>query len=491
MRRMILQRALQGVVLSAVLLSASAPAASAQTAAWQPRVAVTQHVAKILGREVPYTATVGETLVRDAAGKPAAAVVTIAYTRSDVKDLARRPVIFLFNGGPGASSSPLHMSALGPVIREKSKFGGGQDEVLHDNTVSALDAADLVFIDPVSTGFSRALPGADPKPFYDTKGDAIEVAAVITDWLKTHHREASPRFLAGESYGTTRAPLILNYAPQLKFDGVLLISGGGSRTGDNAREINGLATMAAAAWYHQKIDRKGRTVGEVADEANAFATTDYAAALAQGDALPAAERHKVAERMSALIGLPVELIESKGLRIDQNTFMFNLLKDQNLRIGKLDTRTTAPLQAGADGAFDDPALGVAKPGPNGAPPPTPASVGAVPSPAVGRYIVEQLKFPSTDPYYGVNFLANSQWVFQKEDRSADIMARAMKADPHLRLFSAMGLYDLGASDGPGFEQAGVPMDRLTLLRQPGPHEVYDGDNNRAAFNAAVRKFVTH
>jgi carboxypeptidase C (cathepsin A) len=473
----------------AALVLASPAIAFAQTPP-APRVAVTQHAIQILGKTVPYTATVAETLVSSADGKPAAMVVTIAYTRSDVKNATRRPVIFLFNGGPGASSSPLHMSAIGPMIREKSKFGGGANEPLRENTVSALDAADLVFIDPVSTGFSRALPGADPKPFYDTRGDAVEVAGVIGAWLKAHHREASPRYLAGESYGTTRAPLILNYTPDLKFDGVLLISGGGSRSGPNARDINGLATMAAAAWYHQKIDRGGRSVQQVADAANVFATTDYAAALAKGEALTADEKHVVAVKMSGLIGLPVELIEAKALRIDQSTFMFNLLKDQGLRTGKLDTRVTAPLQAGAEGAFDDPALGVAKPGANGAPPPTPASVGAVPSPAVGRYLIEQLKFPSSDPYYGVNFLANSQWVFQKADRPAEIMARAMKADPKLRLFSAMGLYDLGASDGPGFDQAGAPKDRLTLLRLPGPHEVYDGDDNRAAFNAAVRAFVT-
>lgn len=475
-------------VLAALSLALTAAPVLAQTT---PRVAITQHSLQVLGKAVPYTATVADIPVAGADGKPAALVVTIAYTRSDVKAPAKRPVIFLFNGGPGASSSPLHMSALGPVIRQKSKFGSGADEALRPNTVSALDVADLVFIDPVSTGFSRALTGADPKPFYDTKGDAVEVARVIRAWLKANHREASPRYLAGESYGTTRAPLILNYVPDLKFDGVLLISGGGSRSGPNSREINGLATMAAAAWYHQKIDRAGRTVQQTVDEANAFAITDYAAALAQGEALPAAEQHAVAVRMARLIGLPVELIETKALRIDQNTFMFNLLKDRGLRTGKLDTRVTAPLQAGAEGAFDDPALGVAKPGANGAPPPTPASVGAVPSPAVGRYLTEQLKFPSSDPYYGVNFLANSQWVFQKADRPAEIMARAMKADPKLRLFSAMGLYDLGASDGPGFDQAGVPKDRLTLLRLPGPHEVYDGDDNRAAFNAAVRAFVTH
>lgn len=455
----------------------------------RPRLAVTRHTTTIGGRPVAYGARVGETHVPDPAGRPAAAVVTIAYFRSDVRDRRRRPVIFCFNGGPGASSSPLHMRAMGPVVRDAAGPGDRSQTALLTNAFSPLDVADLVFIDPVSTGFSRAFPGVDPKPFYNTRFDAITMAEVIKTWLRENGREASPRYLAGESYGTTRAPLILRHAPDLRFDGVLLISGGGSWEGPNANDINGLPTMAAAAWYHERIPRRGRTVEQVVDEATAFATGDYAAVLAKAD-LDAAGRRRMAERMSEFIGLPADLIEARGLRVSQNVFMFNLLKDRGLRIGKLDTRITAPLVENAQGAIDDPALNVVKTTP-GAPPPTPASLGAIESPVVGRYVRERLGFPSADPYYGVNFTANSQWVWEPAPRSAEIMAEAMARDPQLRLFSTMGVYDLGAADGPGFDQAGVPKARLTLQRLAGPHEVYDGEANRAAFNDAVRRFVTH
>jgi carboxypeptidase C (cathepsin A) len=455
-----------------------------------PRVAVTQHVVHI-GREViSYTTTVAEDIIKDEKGQPGAAVITIAYTRNGVEDPVRRPVLFAFNGGPGASSSPLHMSGLGPVVREKPKDRNYNQ--LIENATSPLDVTDLVFIDPVSTGFSRALPGVDPKQWYSGKSDAIEVATVIQDWLKLHGREKSPLFLCGESYGTMRAGLIVKYVPKLRFRGALLVSGGGDSTEANAETIRRVGTMAAGAWYHRKVDRRGLTVQEFYAEAMRFARGEYAKGLAAGPSLSAADRHNLAEKLSSYIGLPPELIEAKELKVDTKTYMFNLLKADGLRTGALDTRVTSELKPNAAGEIDDPALGVVTPTTGGAVP-TPESIGAVVSPAVGRYISEDLKFPSSDPYYGVNFIANTQWTFSKEDReesTATIMASAMKVDPKLRLFAIAGIYDLvSGSDGAGFRQSGVPADRLTIDTLPGPHEVYEGAVNRAGFDNDVRKFI--
>ena len=456
-----------------------------------PRVAITQHTVHVNGQGIEYTATVADDIIQDDQNQPGAAIVTIAYTRDGATDLSSRPVMFAFNGGPGASSSPLHMSGLGPVFRADSPKDRSSFH-LGENTATPLDVTDLVFIDPVSTGFSRALPGVDPKQWYNGKADALEVATVIKDWLKLHHREGSPLFLCGESYGTTRAGLIIKYAPELKFNGVLLVSGGSGSTGPDSGYINRVGAMAAGAWYHQKVDRHGLTVQQFYAEAMKFARGEYADALAQGPNLPAVERRSVAEHASAYIGLPVDLIESKNLKIDGRTYMFNLLKEQGLRTGSLDTRVTSELTPNAEGEIDDPALGVVTPSKGGAAP-TPASVGPVSSPAVGRYISEVLKFPSTDPYYGVNFTANSQWQFtgpngQREESTAIIMARAMKSDPKLRLFAVSGIFDLGSSDGAGFAQNGVPVDRLTIDLFPGPHEVYNGDN-RKDFDNDVRNFI--
>lgn len=455
------------------------------------RQAVSHHETRIADQALRYTATVREFPVRDPAGRIGARVVTIAYTRDGVAQPAARPVIFAFNGGPGASSSPLHMKAMGPIVREKSGPDDRSESRLVANESSPLDVADLVFIDPVSTGFSRALPGVDPKPWYDSRFDARTVADVIAQWLRANGREHSPRFLMGESYGAIRAALIANGEPAASFDGVLLVSGPGTPfdAPPDVQIVGSIASLAAGAWYHGRVDRRGLTSAQFFEAAATFARGPYAQALAAGDALPAEERQRIAAALSDYIGLPVPLILEKNLRIDANTWMFNVLKDRGLRTGRLDLRVTSPLLPGQEGAIDDPALGVVPQGKAG-PPPTPASLGAIESPVVGTYLKEQLGFAAGDPYIGVNFLANSQWTFHPDGGSEANMASAMTRDPRLRLFVTAGYFDYGASDGVGYLDAGVPAARFTFAPLPGPHEVYDGAGNRAAFNDAVRRFVT-
>lgn len=252
--------------------------------------------------------------------------------------------------------------------------------------------------------------------------------------------------------------------------------------------------MAAGAWHHRKIDRAGRTVDEVFAEAVQFARTDYVSALIQGGGLPAAERRRVAERMSALVGLPAGLIEEKNLRLSKNDWMFNVLKDQGLRTGLLDVTVTAPLEPGQDGAIDDPALGVVPKraaGAPAAPPPNPAAIGPVPSPVVGRYLTEVLKYPSTDTYYGVNFSVNAAWTHER-GVAIEGLGQVMRENPKLRLFWAAGYYDLTTPAYAGrytLDQAGVPAGQLTAAYFAGPHGVYDGAANLARFSAAVRAFV--
>lgn len=476
--------------ITLLILAAMVAGPAAAQPESRPRVAVTHHVATIRGAPIAYTATVSDNPVVASDGKPAAAIVTIAYIRDGVKDVVRRPVLFAFNGGPGASSSPLHMQALGPVIRASDDPAKRDEPGLIENRESVLDAADIIFIDPVSTGFSRAYPGVDPRQWYDGARDAIAVADVIEHWLKANHREASPRFLVGESYGTSRAALILRHRPQLRFNGVVLISGGtGGEATTDERLVNAVPRMAAGAWFHRRVDRKGEDVGTFYREAARFARGDYAAALARSDTLTPGERTVIAERLSAYIGLPPSLIEANALRIEENTYMFNLLKDRGLRTGRLDLRATSPLVAHADGAIDDPALNVVKPADQVNRTPTLAEIGPVPSPVVGRYISEQLHFPTDDTYYGINFLANSQWTFEKVDPPS-VMAAAMKADPRLRLFMTTGYFDLAVGDAAYVLAAGVPANRLTFRQLPGPHEVYAGAANRRAFNQALRAFVT-
>jgi carboxypeptidase C (cathepsin A) len=487
------------IQLTQIAFAAALAAATSAAAQTEPRVAVTQHVGHFNGQTVNYTATVAESFLHDAQGTPNASVVTIAYVRDGVADPSKRPVLFCFNGGPGASSSPTHTQALGPMIRADSSIAGTG---FHENVYSPLDAVDLVFIDPVGTGFSRPLPGVDAKPYYSVTGDALEVTGIIADWLKAHHREASPRYMLGESYGTNRAAAIVKNGKDLPFDGVMLVALAANVGGREMPYVTSLPTMAAGAWYHQKIDRKGRGVEQVFNEALDFARTDYVTALIKGGSLPAAEKHRIAVRMSSLIGLPVEFIEAHDLRISKNEYMFNLLKDKNLRTGLLDVTVTGPLLADADGGIDDPALGVTPKRAAGAPagpPPTPAQIGPVPSPAVGAYLTGDLKFPGTDTYIGVNFLVNSQWNYETRGndfsaRSNDFeaLAAAMRANPKMRLFWAGGYYDLTTpAYGARYtlDQVGVPPAQLTANYFPGPHGVYAGEVNLKRFDEAVRAFV--
>ena len=473
------------MALSALL--APMPAA-AQTPSQPPLVAVTRHIGHFQGQTVPYTATVRQHILNDAHGVPAASIITTAYVRADVAEPAKRPVMFLFNGGPGAASAPLHIGALGPM-----RWVKGQPQPWGENPGSPLDVVDLVFIDPVGTGYARVFPGADTKAWYSRTGDALAVKSVISDWLKANHREASPRYLAGESYGTVRAALIVGAG--LRFDGVLLIALVGQAPGNEMPYVTSLPSMAAAAWYHRRAGRADQTAADVYNEAVQFARTEYVSALIQGSSLPQVERRRIAARMAQLIGLPAELIEQNNLRISKPVFMFNLLRDRALRTGMLDTRVTAPLAPGQVGDLDDPALGVvpqAAPGAAPAPPPNPASIGPISSSRMAGYFNQFLNYPDQNPYYTINFSANAVW---DEEGEGDVMAHigaAMTADPHMRLFWAAGYYDLST---PAYEarytldQDGIPAAQLTPAYFTGPHGVYEGEENLARFIRAVRAFI--
>ncbi|MGH8255712.1 MAG: S10 family peptidase [Steroidobacteraceae bacterium] len=457
-----------------------------------PRSAVTRHVGKFDGVRVRYTAWVEDNFVADSHGRPGASIVTVAYTRDGVADPARRPVIFAFNGGPGAASSMLNFRAIGPVRLVGDSRGTHAGAHFENNPYSLLDRADLVFIDPVGTGFSRAFPGENPKQWYSVATDASSVAQAIGHWLTVHHRESSPRYLLGESYGTDRAGMILERSPQLHFNGVVLVALAVPAVGRLVPYVTSLPTMAAGAWYHHKIDRDGRTVEQVFDQAAQFARTDYLSALFQGSRLPPAKRARIAQRMSRLIGLPASLIEEKDLRIDKNTYMFNLLKDQHLRTGMLDVRVTGPLVANEQGALDDPALGALPKRLTGSAHLTVASLGILKGPRIGAYLRQVLRFPGKHQYYSVNFIANSEWSPRHDFDPIPAVRSAMKSQPTLRLMWVQGLYDLTC---PAYlarytiDQDGIPSNRLTVLLLPGPHSAYTAKGALPVFAAALREFV--
>lgn len=452
-----------------------------------PQSVTTRHTGRFNGQELAYSAIVAEYYGQDEDERDGAAVVTIAYVREG-QPAAHRPVMFAFNGGPGASSSPLHLSALGPVRRTPQDGQGWSD-----NPFSPLDEFDLVFIDPVGTGFSRPFSGVDAKSWFSQSSDAAAAASVIERWLAANGREASPIYLTGESYGTVRAATILKERPDLSFDGLVLIGLVGRPEGNEMPYVVTFPTMAAAAWHHRRIERTA-SLRQTFDAALEFARTEYVSALIKGDSLSSAERREMAVKMSAFIGLPAELIEARNLRLSKNDLMFNLLKTDGLRTGSLDVRVTGPLEPGQLGGIDDPALGVVPSRGAGTPatPPTPQSVGPIANPVLKRYLNEELKFQSAEPYYGLNLAVNGAWDNSRSFDANSAIGDALARNSAMRVFWAAGLYDLSTPVYLGrytLDHAGVPTDRLTAVYFEGPHGVYEGEENLEAFNRALREFV--
>jgi carboxypeptidase C (cathepsin A) len=480
---------LAGVLIAAGPVAALAQAAPAAAVARAPQKAVTQHAGRFNGQAVSYKAIVAEDFVPGAADAPAASIVTTAYVRTGVKNQAKRPVLFLFNGGPGASTTPLHFGAFGPYKREGEE--GAQRMV--DNPDSILDATDLVFIDPVGTGYSRPLAGFEGQPFWSRTGDAASVKQVMLDWLKANGREDSPRYMLGQSYGTTRAGMIAKAGDELKLDGILLFALVGDPKGLEMPYVTTLPTFAAVAWHHGRIDRAGRTVGQVYDQAVAFARTEYVTALIKGGSLPAEEKRALAEKMSALIGLPADFILAKDLRLSKDDFMRNLLKDKNLRTGMLDGRATRSLDAPPQrGPYDDPGLNYEAPRPPG-----PPSTGMLPASKMGlspvdSYFKEFLKFRTAETYNALNLDVNSAWDYEDRSDSNRFIGEAMQRNPRLRLFWVSGYYDITTpSYGARYalDQAGVPGERLTAAAFAGGHSVFTDPANLTALSHAVREFV--
>lgn len=483
LRALLLGACLTAMTAGGAVAAQPAPAIAVRA----PVVAETRHVGTFNGQKVAYKAIVAETILTDGAGAPTGSLVTTSYVREGGKD-AGRPVLFLFNGGPGASTTPLHFGAFGP----KKRTDDGPDQRMVDNPDSILDAADLVFIDPIGTGYSRPFPGVDGKQFWSRDGDAASVKTVMSQWLKANGREASPRYMLGQSYGTTRAALVADIGADLKLDGILLFALVGYPPGREMPYVTTLPTFATTAWYHRKVDRAGRSVQQVHDEAVEFARTQYVTALIKGASLPAAEKRQVAEKMAEMIGLPTDFILAKDLRLSREDFMFNLLKDQGLRTGQLDGRATARLDAPAKRPpYDDPGMGFAEPRPPG-PKPTGMLPVAAGKPALESYFKDTLKFRTAETYNSLNLDVNSAWDHQGMTDVNGLLGKAMQASPKLRLFWAAGYFDVttppyGARYA--LDQAGVPGERLTAAYFDGGHSVFTDPGNHAALSAAVRKFV--
>lgn len=470
-----------------------------------PRRFVTQHRAVIGGRQLRYTATAGETFITNLAGDPIASIFSFAYVKDGPREPGR-PVTFVFNGGPGSSSVWLHMGIIGPqrlVLDSEVNPTSVPPFGRAANPNSILDVTDIVFIDPVGTGFSHAVGNASDADFAGVDEDAESVARFIETWLTANGRFNSPKYVMGESYGTVRAAVLpralmggVNYSGVMRgitLDGVFLISssiGGGSsirQAPDAERSAQmSLPSMAAAAWYHGRVDRRGMTVSQYYAAANAFATTDYAAALARLKAgqLSDDQKSALAAQLGAWTGVSAETWKAREFMIPIMNFLPLLLGERGLAIGAYDGRYTLPSEPnGGDVVADDAAMGRYVPG------------------FIASFhdmIADDLNVKMPFPYGSIVWEGIfSQWRNQgrrgvaPDQTYGKDLAIAMRRNPSLRVMVANGYYDMLATPNGAEEQvakAGLPRDRVTLRSYESGHMLYLGETAEA-FSRDVRDFI--
>ena len=321
---------------------------------------VTRGTVTIGGKALTYTATAGFMPLRDLEGTLEARIFFVAYTADEAGDKAKRPLLFSFNGGPGSSSVWLHMGALGPrrVEMPAGPTIPAPPFRLVENGESWLDQADLVFIDPVETGYSRAAKPELNRKFHGLRGDIASVAEFIRMYLTRHERWTSPLFVAGESYGTTRAAGLAGSLQRqgIALNGVILISSildyqlaNSGRLVDLPHVLY-LPTFAATAWYHKALpaDLQALPLRELLDRVERFAAGDYQVALSKGDAIPPDERARTVEQVARFTGLPGRVVDQNNLRVDDSRFFSEVLRDRRQVVGRYDSRYVALVEDAAN-----------------------------------------------------------------------------------------------------------------------------------------------
>ncbi|MEH3158360.1 MAG: hypothetical protein PGN08_06025 [Sphingomonas taxi] len=433
------------------------------------------------GRRIAYRAGWFETVLRDPAGVPEATISATSYVRSDA-GAAARPVLVLFNGGPGASSSPLHFSAFGP--RRVGPRDAAGERALLDNRETLLDVADLLFVDPVGTGFSRPLRADGGKRYWTVEGDAAATLTLVREWLRANGRTGSPLFLAGESYGAYRLGTMASHLDGLSVAGLILISPAlDFATAADQAAVDRLPTMAVAAW------RQGRAKGEgdvaaIWEAARRFAEHDYAAALQQGSLLPAAERARVAAAVARTIGVPA----GADLRPDTQSFLETLVPGSI--VGRLDVRVAQPARPPANSdrpaAANDPSLGLGR-------------SNVITSRPIATYLTQDIGVRTTRDYYSLTLDVNFNWDWNRPVTEpgetwsvVPAIATLMAARPAVRLLAVGGYYDLATpwlATRHALSRGDLPQDRVTLLALPSGHSPFEGDAERVVGARAVRTFL--
>ena len=432
--------------------TAAAAAATESTPIPPEASSATEHELSLDGKALRYRATAGTLLINDAEDKPDCSIFYVGYTLDGAGDPRTRPVTFLYNGGPGSASIPLHMASVGPVrvVTASPEATAPAPYQLIPNQYSLLDKSDLVFVDAPGTGFSRPVGKGTMRNFAGADQDVQAFAKFIVRYITVNRRWNSPKFLFGESYGTTRSAALVDVLENdgVAFNGVVLMSTILNyfirAPGSDMEFIGYLPTYAAIADHFEKVQHKGKDLTAFLNEARAFARGPYAEALAQGHNLPQAQEDAIAAKVSAYTGLSVQYIKEANLRVSPTRFRKELLRNQRMILGRYDARFegTDVDAAGENPAYDPSGTG-----------PSPAFVTAF-----HDYLESELKYTSKETYYPHGPNVNQLWDHTHRPPStgggrgapqamldiyvAGDLADAMRKDPHLKVFSVNGLFDL-------------------------------------------------
>jgi len=455
---------------------------------------VTRHSGVFNGQKIDYVATVGETVLTGADGQPTIRFVSTAYVKAGA-DPAKRPVLFAFNGGPSSSSATLHMVALGPkrIAVEQDPKAPGPPLSMADNPSTVLDVADIVFIDPAETGFTRILPGGKREYFYSIEGDSQSVSDFVVAWIRANRREASPKYVLGESYGTQRAAFMAGQlAGVMPLEGVFLFGQAVNmiETSQRAKNVLAYATnlpaLCAIAAYHGKAPAwKGKSMKAVVDQSYAWGMGEYLQALLQGYDLPATRRKAIAVKLQAMTGIGADYYLANDLVITKIAFALELLKPEGQMMGIYDARYVGPAPTPNTRAAD---------------PFAKARAGI--EPMVQEHLSKNLgvTWPMAD-YRPLAPGANA-WTwggtlgpggpFLDYDYPSRI-GPAFKANPKFRLMIGTGVYDLTTTVGPArymVTKSDWPRDRVFQREYEGGHMAYTHEPSLKAFTDDIRAWVT-
>ncbi|MFZ0212371.1 MAG: hypothetical protein WBE20_01350 [Candidatus Acidiferrales bacterium] len=393
----------------------------------------THHSAQIGGEEINYTATAGTYVIKDDAGNPKATFFYVAYTKDGLSDISKRPVSFVYNGGPGSASLFTHMG-MGPkeVVLTPDGHGMPAPYSIKDNSDSFLDATDLVFIDAVSTGYSRPVAGQNPAQFYGVVQDAEIFSDFIYQYITRNERWDSPKFLIGESYGTTRSAElagVLEHRHSMYLNGICLLStmAFASWGADDRSEFY-LPTYITTAWYHHLLssDLQSLSAAEIAQRAREFAHGEYAEALGKGDEISPAEYNKVAADMAQLTALSPEYIKECDLRVSPFRWFAELMRNKRLIVGRLDSRFTG---MNRDAAAESPEYD-----------PSEASYLGAFVATFQDYVRRDLGWDDNQ-YYTVTGNVRP-WDSQALPQVAEVLRSAMTEESTLKVLVLCGYYDL-------------------------------------------------